>query len=85
MIHDDDRIELLGQFIEHMMRAKRDGARVEGYYLWSTMDLYSWINGYGKTIRTCPYRLREQSGAQPPKKSWYWYRDLISKYQEQEG
>lgn len=27
MIHDDDRIELLGQFIEHMMRAKRDGAR----------------------------------------------------------
>ena len=31
-----------------MMRAKRDGARVEGYYLWSTMDLYSWINGYEK-------------------------------------
>lgn len=84
MIHDDDRIELLGQFIEHMMRAKRDGARVEGYYLWSTMDLYSWINGYEKRYGLVHIDF-ENNLERTPKKSWYWYRDLISKYQEQEG
>ena len=66
MIHDDDRIELLGQFIEHMMRAKRDGARVR-----ATTSGRRWICIAGstatKTIRTCPYRLREQSGAHPQK------------------
>ena len=42
---DDERIEVLGAFIREMLRAHEDGARVAGYYVWSTMDLYSWING----------------------------------------
>ena len=67
-----------------MMTAKRDGARVEGYYLWSTMDLYSWINGYEKRYGLVHIDF-ENNLERTPKKSWYWYRDLISKYQEQEG
>ena len=82
VVHDDERIEVLGQFIEHMMRARADGANVHGYYVWSTMDLYSWINGYQK--RYGLVRIDFDGDLERiPKKSWYWYRDLINRYQNQ--
>lgn len=82
-VEDDDRIELLSAFIEHMMRARHDGARVEGYYLWSTMDLYSWINGYEKRYGLVRVDF-ERDLERTPKKSWYWYRDLIKRYRDEE-
>lgn len=82
VVHDDERIEVLEQFIEHMMRARADGANVHGYYVWSTMDLYSWINGYQK--RYGLVRIDFDGNLERiPKKSWYWYRDLINRYQNQ--
>lgn len=83
VVQDDDRIDVLGQFIEHMMRAMDDGANVRGYYMWSTMDLYSWINGYQKRYGLVRIDYNEDAGlTRTPKKSWYWYRDLIAKYNE---
>ena len=29
-------------------KAKEEGCNLEGYYVWSAMELYSWINGYEK-------------------------------------
>ena len=76
---DDERIEVLGAFIREMLRAHEDGARVAGYYVWSTMDLYSWINGYKK--RYGLVRVDYENGLRRiPKKSWGWYRDLISSH-----
>ena len=76
---DDDRIEVLGQFIDHLLRARADGANVHGYYMWSTMDLYSWINGYQKRYGLVHIDF-EHELARVPKKSWYWYRDLITRH-----
>ncbi len=82
VIADDERIEVLDQFIGHLMRARADGANVHGYYAWSTMDLYSWINGYQKRYGLVHIDF-ENELKRTPKKSWYWYRDLISTYEQQ--
>lgn len=81
-VEDDERIEVLGGFIDYMMRARRDGADVRGYYMWSTMDLYSWINGYRKRYGLVSVDY-EHGLKRKPKKSWYWYRDLIACYEQQ--
>lgn len=76
VICDEGRIEFLRSTIDHLCRAREEGAHVCGYYYWCTMDLYSWINGYEK--RYGLVRVDFEHGlARYPKKSWYWYRDMI--------
>lgn len=76
-VADDERIEVISQFISSLEDARRAGVRVIGYYLWSTMDLYSWINGYDKRYGLVRVDF-ENGGKRIPKKSWYWYRDHIA-------
>lgn len=84
IVQDDERIEIVGEFIDWMLKAKAEGVNVLGYYMWSTMDLYSWINGYKKRYGLV-YIDYENGLKRTPKKSWYWYRDKIQEYQEKEG
>ena len=75
-VEDDDRIEFLSSYIDYMLKAKEEGVNVLGFYVWSTMDLYSWINGYKK--RYGLVRVDYDNGLKRiPKKSYYWYKDLI--------
>ena len=77
-VEDDERIEILEEFIDWMLKAKNDGANVKGYYVWSTMDLYSWVNGYKKRYGLV-YIDFENELKRIPKKSYYWYKELIEK------
>ncbi len=78
-VEDDERIEIFAEFLEYMLKAKEDGVNVKGYYHWSTMDLYSWINGYEK--RYGLVRVDFENDLQRiPKKSYYWYKDFIDNY-----
>ena len=52
-----------------------------GYYVWSTMDLYSWINGYKK--RYGLVRVDYEKGLKRiPEKSYYWYKQFIEEHQD---
>ena len=48
-----------------------------GYFVWSTMDLYSWINGYDKRYGLV-YVDFENGNRRIPKKSYSWYREKIA-------
>ena len=77
-VEDDDRIEVIGAFLKSLSEARREGSNVRGYYIWSAMDLYSWVNGYKK--RYGLVRVDFDHGlTRTPKKSWTWYRDFISR------
>ena len=78
-IDDDERIEIMDEFIQWMLKAKEEGCNVNGYYAWSTMDLYSWVNGYKKRYGLV-YVDFEHDLKRIPKKSYYWYQELIKKY-----
>ena len=75
-VHDDYRIDFIKGYIEWILKAKEEGCDVRGYYVWSTMDLYSWINGYKKRYGLV-YIDYENDNKRIPKDSYYWYRDFI--------
>lgn len=76
-INDDERIEILQEFVDWMLKAKHDDVNVKGYYVWSTMDLYSWVNGYKKRYGLV-YVDFDNGNKRIPKKSYYWYKNLIA-------
>lgn len=73
-VADDDRIRVIGSFIDYLEQAKREGANVCGYYYWCTMDLYSWINGYEKRYGLVRVDF-DDDFRRIPKKSWSWFRE----------
>ena len=75
-VRDDYRIEYLRGFVDWIWRARAEGCDVRGYFVWSTMDLYSWINGYRKRYGLV-YVDYGDDCRRIPKDSFYWYRDMI--------
>jgi beta-glucosidase len=72
---DPFRQRYLELYLGQLSRAIRDGADIEGYFVWSQMDLNEWAQGY-----TYPMGLVHVDHATQKrtiKDSGYWYRDLI--------
>lgn len=78
-VEDDERIEMMSGYIDYMLQAMEDGCNVCGYYGWSTMDLYSWVNGYEKRYGFVRVDF-EDNLKRYPKKSYYWFKNLIEDY-----
>jgi len=72
---DDNRVAYLRVYIAAMNEAAAAGADIRGYFVWSLLDNFEWDSGYdarfGLTYIDYPTQKRI------PKKSFYWYRDLI--------
>lgn len=80
-VEDDERIEMMQGYIDFMFEAMEEGSDVRGYYAWSTMDLYSWVNGYDKRYGLVRVDF-EHDLRRIPKKSYTWYRQLIEEFQK---
>jgi beta-glucosidase len=46
-VYDTDRVVFLRSYLTQLQRATAEGVPVKGYFQWSTMDNFEWINGYG--------------------------------------
>ena len=75
-VYDDARIDYVKQHLEAISDAIRDGAVVEGYFIWSLMDVFSWSNGYEK--RYGLFYVDFETQERYPKKSAYWYKELAA-------
>lgn len=80
VLNDEQRIRFLEEHIAQLLRAKAEGCNVKGYYIWSTFDLYSWVNGYEKRYGLV-YVDFDDDCKRLPKQSYYWYRDFIRNYE----
>ncbi len=58
-----------------MKEALQKGVDLRGFFVWSTMDLYSWINGHQKRYGLV-YVDYEDGLKRYPKKSFYWYQKV---------
>ncbi|WP_412989341.1 glycoside hydrolase family 1 protein [Pediococcus siamensis] len=81
-VEDDERIRITNKFLKYMLKAKSEGVNVRGYYHWSTMDLYSWINGYEKRYGLVRVDF-DNNLKRIPKKSFSWYRNFIETYEKE--
>ena len=79
-VDDQDRIDMMQSYINEMYRAMEDGCNVKGYYAWSPMDLYSWVNGYEKRYGLVRVDFDSPELKRIPKKSYYWFKNVIEDY-----
>lgn len=45
-IHDKERTEFFKNYLTQVLRAKKEGVPVKGYFVWSLMDNFEWSFGY---------------------------------------
>lgn len=79
-IDDSARIEYMTAHLKQMQLAITDGVELFGYCPWSALDLVSTHQGYRKRYGFI-YVNRDEMDLKDmkriPKKSFYWYRNLI--------
>lgn len=78
-VEDDERIDMMQGYIDYMFKVMGDGCNVQGYYAWSTMDLYSWVNGYEKRYGLVQVDF-DDNNKRYPKKRYYWFKKLIEEH-----
>jgi beta-glucosidase len=74
-VYDIDRIMYLRNYLTHLNRATSEGVPVQGYFLWSLMDNFEWVDGYQKRFGL--YRVDFQTQRRTPKLSASFYREVI--------
>jgi len=45
-IHDTKRIDFFKKYLGQVLRAKREGVDLRGYFVWTLMDNFEWAEGY---------------------------------------
>lgn len=74
-IHDNKRIEFLKSYLEQVLRAKKEGVPVEGYFIWSFMDNFEWAEGYRPRFGLVYVDYSTQKRF--VKDSGYWYKNFL--------
>lgn len=72
---DVHRLEYLRQCLGELHRAISDGVPVRGYFLWSFMDNFEWLDGYARRFGICFTDYRSQK--RTPKLSARWYSQVM--------
>ena len=75
-IDDQARIDFVRDHLKVVHRAITDGANVHGYYMWSLMDNFSWINGFKK--RYGFLYVDRETLVRRRKASSYWYQQVAA-------
>lgn len=76
-VEDSERIEYIRVHLQAILNAIDKGVVVQGYFLWSLMDVFSWTNGYTKRYGLFYVDFDTQN--RYPKKSAYWYKKISEK------
>lgn len=74
-IYDLDRVMYLRNYLLHLQRATSEGVPVAGYFLWSLIDNFEWMDGYQKRFGI--YHVDFNTQRRTPKLSASFYREII--------
>lgn len=73
-VHDHQRIDFFNKYLNQVLRAKKEGMPVEGYFVWSLMDNFEWAEGFKPRFGLIHVDYNTQK--RTIKDSGYWFRDL---------
>lgn len=76
-VDDPRRVSYLQAHIGQVLRAKREGIRVDGYFVWTFMDNFEWAEGYYPRFGLIYVDFETQKRI--IKSSGYWYQDFLSR------
>ena len=73
-IDDAPRIDYMRQHLAWILKAIDGGVNVDGYFVWSLQDQFSWTNGYNK--RYGLFYIDFDTQKRYIKQSALWYKEL---------
>lgn len=74
-VNDALRTNYIKTHIDAALQAKKDGARLQGYMLWSILDNFEWASGYTRRFGITYVDFKTQK--RTPKNSFYEYQKII--------
>ena len=77
MVYDLDRVMYLRNYLTQLQRATAEGVPVRGYFLWSLLDNFEWVDGYSKRFGVIHVDFATQK--RTPKLSASFYREVIAR------
>ena len=76
-VYDLDRIMFLRQYLAQLRRATAEGVPVRGYFVWSLLDNFEWLEGYA--VRFGLHYVDYQTLKRTPKLSASFYKQVIAR------
>ena len=76
-ISDLDRVMFLRQYLAQLRRATAEGVPVRGYFVWSLLDNFEWLEGYA--VRFGLHYVDYQTLKRTPKLSASFYKKVIAR------
>lgn len=77
-VEDAERIDYLDRHVSELAGAVARGTDVRGYFVWSLLDNFEWVEGYHQRFGLV--HVDFATGTRTPKASYGWYRDLIAEH-----
>lgn len=74
-VKDPLRADYIRRHIEAVLKAKKEGANLMGYFVWSGWDNFEWVFGYTKRFGLIHVDFNTQE--RTPKQSFYTYQKII--------
>ncbi|WP_243095121.1 GH1 family beta-glucosidase [Thermus thalpophilus] len=75
VVEDPERVAYLEAHLEAALRARAEGAPLQGYFVWSLLDNFEWAHGYTKRFGLLYVDFPTQRRI--PKRSAFWYRERL--------
>lgn len=74
-VHDSNRIDFLDAYISQVQKAADEGVDVRGFFLWTFLDNFEWVEGYKERFGIIHVDFTTQKRL--VKDSAYWYKHTI--------
>jgi beta-glucosidase len=75
-INDLKRLDFIQQHLRQVLRAKREGVKVEGYFIWSFIDNFEWAEGFRPRFGLVGVNYATQE--RTVKASGKWYSEFLA-------
>jgi beta-glucosidase len=74
-VHDPQRIKFYKEYLHNILKAKREGVNVKGYFAWTFIDNFEWAEGLRPRFGLVYNDFETQK--RTIKDSGYWFRDFL--------
>lgn len=75
-VYDIKRTHYIQDHLEQILKARKDGLNVEGYFVWSLTDNFEWAEGYNARFGLIHVDFETQQ--RTIKNSGLWFKDFLS-------
>ena len=74
-VDDPKRVDYIREHLQQVLKAKNEGYKVSGYFIWTLTDNFEWAEGFHPRFGLIYVDFKTQQRI--VKSSGYWYRDFL--------